>query len=594
MKKYNIFVFLIFFGALQAAFTNGKDECMKVLDALSELQLEKKIIPLLPSLSESPFNIETKFADTGTESAQEKIVIAFTIRDASKYFDFIQKFIILMEKSELKNSASFVFYYDEFSPFENEATIKGSEKLLSPIENKNSVFFVRISLSGENAVIKSADNFFAPFDITKRLCKELQENNFIVRDAINADEKEFFYAICEKGGEALCINYSLNDDEAFISSLLSTLKNYTASSSSKYFVLHVFGKSLFFTEFTCLATLFATLFISLFILTELSFLTQKSRRKFKKLFKISFPLLPLFFIICYFSAVFSKILSQNFNFYPSASLLSSLVATILSLLFASKLRIITPGAFYLISISSIFNILIFSLTDISQVFIFIPLYCIFLAAFLIKKPLSLAAAFFAAYFISPVPASFPLKTLAAVFTSLPLALTLICLLGTLKRKREAALYFSVIFSLVFSVDLYKNFRTANIKKTTKRVTIENKKEKFFTLESEEKTAYRAKLKRVKIKTAQNAQIIRIAFLSDEEEVLASFTGVEIISHQGKNELRLPIYAGKEFKVEYTTGKHPVVLRAVAFVKENETKYAKYVEVFKIEGNKDATEEDFNF
>lgn len=592
MKKYNVFVFLLFFCALQLAFSKGKDECSALSERLSKLNLEKKITPLLPSSSESPFNIETKFDDTEEKSTQGKIVIAFPIHDASKHFDFIQKFIIYIKNSELKNSLSFVFYYDNSSPFETEATIKGSEKLLSPVENENNVFFVRISLSDENALIKSADNFFSPFYITKQLCKALKKNNFIVRDAKSAEEREFFRAICEKGGDALCINYSLNNDESFIPSFLSTLKNYMPSSSpSKYFVLYLFKNSFFFKEFTCLVILFAALFISLFILTELSFLSQKSRERVKKLLKLSFPLLPAFFVPCYFSAILSKILVKNLGFYLSPFLLSSFIAAVLSLAFASKPRTITPGTFYLTIISSILNILIFSLTDISQVFIFILLYCIFLAATRIKKPFALAASFLAAYFISPVSTSFALKSFAAAFIALPMTLILICIIGTLKRKKDAALYFLVILSTVFSSDLYKNLHTTNRGKIAKRVVTENKNEKFFTLESEEKVAFHAKLKRVKIKTAQNAEITKIIFSSDEEQVPASLTGAEIISFQGKNELRLPMYGGKEFTFEYTAGKLPVVVRAVAFVKEEETRYAKYTEVFKIEGNKDVPEEE---
>ena len=354
-----------------------------------------------------PYNIVVNFPasnenpDKDSENAQIKeLCIVFSTEDAIRHIKLVSDIIRTAGALELPYNVRIVFSYGDYSSFASFAQLKGAQNFILAHggEDGYCCFSVKFTESS-NSIISCAEKTSSPMNLV-RLCGNsfyksklkygLEGRNLysLYRlDILRSDIRTAMFL--EAGIPAAGINLNstqINSGEysKFVDFFSSLMTDFTAWNiddwDSHFIAFKLNNKPYFISESFTLATFTLLLFISLFALCEFSFFAEPLKKAVMRDVKNIWYLIPLTALVTLLSLSigqgWSYLFYKIFNIHLFLRLALKITAAFFIISFVFLFIVKIQGLFlskaysYLLTITSIINIFLFSALDISLFYIF--------------------------------------------------------------------------------------------------------------------------------------------------------------------------------------------------------------------------------
>ena len=409
---------LIFCRPVFSQAVNGYSSCKFIFDSLTYMNIYAEKEPLAADDNQNyPYNIIVNFP-AGNENPQKdsedsqikELCIVFSTDDAIKHIKLISDIIRTAQSLELPYNIKIIFSYGDYSYFDSFTQLKGVQNFIFTHggEDGYCCFSVRFS-ENKNSIISCAGKNVSPINLIElcgnsfyksKLKYELEGRNLYSLYRLNILRNDTRTALClESGIPAAGINLNssqINSGEYsqfldFFSSLMTDFTAWNIDDWDSHFIaFKLNNKPYFISESFTLATFTLLLFISLFALCEFSFFAEPLKKAVMRDVKNIWYLIPLTALVTLLSLsigqgwsyVFYKLF--NIHLFLRLSLKITAAFFIISFVFLFIVKIqglfLSKAYSYLLTITSIINIFLFSALDISLFYIFALEYIIIYAS----------------------------------------------------------------------------------------------------------------------------------------------------------------------------------------------------------------------
>lgn len=364
-----------------------------------------------------PYNIVVNFPasnenpDKDSENAQIKeLCIVFSTEDAIRHIKLVSDIIRTAGALELPYNVRIVFSYGDYSSFASFAQLKGVQNFIFTHggEDGYCCFSVKFS-ENKNSIISCAGKNVSPMNLIElcgnsfyksKLKYELEGRNLYSLYRLNILRNDTRTALfLESGIPAAGINLNssqINSGEYskfldFFSSLMTDFKAWSSDERDSHFIaFKINNRPYFISESFTLAAFTLLLFISLFALCEFSFFAEPLKKAVLRDVKNIWYLIPLTALVTLLSLSigqgWSYLFYKIFNIHLFLRLALKITAAFFIISFVFLFIVKIQGLFlskaysYLLTITSIINIFLFSALDISLFYIFALEYIIIYAS----------------------------------------------------------------------------------------------------------------------------------------------------------------------------------------------------------------------
>ena len=409
---------LIFCRPVFSQAVNGYSSCKFIFDSLTYMNIYAEKEPLAADDNQNyPYNIIVNFP-AGNENPQKdsedsqikELCIVFSTDDAIKHIKLISDIIRTAQSLELPYNIKIIFSYGDYSYLDSFMQLKGVQNFIFAHggEDGYCCFSVRFS-ENKNSIISCAGKNVSPINLIElcgnsfyksKLKYELEGRNLYSLYRLNILRNDTRTALfLESGIPAAGINLNssqINSGEYskfldFFSSLMTDFTAWNIDDWDSHFIaFKLNNKPYFISESFTLATFTLLLFISLFALCEFSFFAEPLKKAVMRDVKNIWYLIPLTALVTLLSLsigqgwsyVFYKLF--NIHLFLRLSLKITAAFFIISFVFLFIVKIqglfLSKAYSYLLTITSIINIFLFSALDISLFYIFALEYIIIYAS----------------------------------------------------------------------------------------------------------------------------------------------------------------------------------------------------------------------
>lgn len=410
-KLFSLFLPLTLTFAFNANALNHQqvsDEVQKTLISAGFFPQKTNIIT--PAAGDFPYNIsldfftDSFFHNENFEGLKTKAVIVFTQEDFLENSETILSFLSALQDFSAPIPVSILFAYSTSFSLPKAHSISGTESYIEQIFSQDSTFAVTVSFTDSNLSKIMAGNGgeASPLWLVKAAGKAFSQAKIKYTVPAGTFLTLYRYSLLEDNKNAvefldedipvLSIILSKNAD---LKSLMTTfLKNYDYRQSGEwdkhYFYWNFPSKNfcIILNETVLIRTFICAAIYCLFMLCAFSFFTGKEKLIYKKeIQKLIFlwPLTLLFACLAlYASQYLSHQLSLNFRLTPVFQLFLEIQITFIavSILFAIFIHFSPQYTLYThkfyITLSTVVNIFLFSILDLSFFFLFAMEYLLLL------------------------------------------------------------------------------------------------------------------------------------------------------------------------------------------------------------------------
>ncbi len=414
MKKNSLFfiftcVFLTFFYSGKAFCTStaspkGLEECKQVASFLTSQHITFETHELLYSEeNDYPFNIVINYPVNKKNNAQnsekiETVVYLFELESFLPHKDFFYQFLTKIERSERSVKTKVLLSYGNSQKSPEKSFITGTTAFINnQIEENTCVICVQFTTQNQY-ITPGSNKILSPTWLIKTLSSCFYQNDFIY--SVKGTFSKSLYKINVMTSDSslgqillagipgctieVCDTQKENV-EAFSNSCsqflteITKVTNFTWDTHGLF--LQIGNKLYILPETFSLLTLIFVSFVALFILCEFSFISRDRhiQKAQKDVLKIWY-LLPIAVLVTTLGLLFG----QGFTFlllkiFRASTLLRLFIKLSLGLVFVILFYVLTyrfqiihnASAYsYLLTVTSIANIIIFSAVDISLVYLF--------------------------------------------------------------------------------------------------------------------------------------------------------------------------------------------------------------------------------
>lgn len=440
MKKNSFFfifytVFLFFSTALRlhAEDLHGLELCNQFRTLLIKNDLHCTENYLIPSEGEKfPFNIKVDFKDNHNfdfdpkaEKRISEIYFVFSLEEAAKNHRLILKLIDNIKTTLTPEcNVHFLFSYGDVISDFKESTISGTESFIENLDDTDNLAAFCISLNrARNAIIPGSAGEIAPSWLIQLAADSFHSNRlfYIIKGGflspfyrlnILANDYRtglFLKAGIPAAGIELAASENSNTEytrklQNFFSTILTDFDSEKTLEWDRHSQVIQLGTFAVLVPeiFTVIGTMILG-FLSLLILCEFSFFFHSSRKDFSLLVKKSWYLIPLcavltataFYIGQAVAWILYKTLEPDPYFVFSVKVVTGISIISFCYLVLLKLK---GNSFhhvypYLMTITSVMNIFLFSAVDMSLFYLFASEYLLVYLSRLTKRTISLSIAF---------------------------------------------------------------------------------------------------------------------------------------------------------------------------------------------------------
>lgn len=435
MKKngsLKLLLSLLFCYAVSSSYaqTGGFEKCTALSKVLSNASVKQYHEAIVYNESNTfPYNIIVTF-DSNEEkksSAYDKnnnqlseLTIALRTEDFYDKPEEVKNLCHTLSSIRHRQKINLIFTYGDIFEGPSPSVKYGTEAYTERLSDALSVNAVTVSLSERNRVIPGTTKGSSPTYISKAATEAFRENGMNAevagglitflykKNTLKTDQRANLFA--EAGCKSIAVEFSNKKEvlskipdyfEAFIPlyespdiSVLDSHSNHVAAEEF-YFAL---------SERTSVILYVLTAFLSLFALSELSFLNRKTREKLTEDVLKLWYIIPLsvllttvsFFISQNIALFFYNIFSANIYIQISLKVILGFVLASLVFLAAFKVQgLMSSSAYsYLVTISGIINLVVFTAIDISLFYLFAIEYILIYISRPVKHTASLLTCFF--------------------------------------------------------------------------------------------------------------------------------------------------------------------------------------------------------
>ncbi|MCR5047298.1 MAG: hypothetical protein K6A42_12060 [Treponema sp.] len=376
----------------------------KLSDALSDRLKKASYNPVKKPLSSAwfadfPYNIELDFPSK--DESDWTIVLALAQEDAWSKEKTVKNILETFRDSYIPCNVKLVFTACDKSKIAGNEKMTGTEIFCKSVEGAQNVAALVLDLDGTkgNYVIPGAAGNLSPYYLARHLCDCLDRNEcrydisggiFLSLYRLNAFRKnERLYSFLSKGIPAVMLRLHSNEGECVLAvnsirDFFSTIEAQKAFEWSRHYIpFKFFSKTYWLEEMTIVFHVLGFMAIALFILSDFAFLfRRRSKRladlKLKALLSnylifVTVGILSLTFLLGQKAAqVFQTFGVRNVMVLFLIKLIPAfLIITIIYPLELSRHKKISSYLYeYILSVSAVLNIFIFTFIDISFFYLF--------------------------------------------------------------------------------------------------------------------------------------------------------------------------------------------------------------------------------
>lgn len=419
---YSWFILLLIFGSKlysqDKKNLKGLDLCNYTADYLEKQNCDFSIIPLVYNESnENPFSIliHEKNIDYSS-TVNQKLLYIFQMEDFIEYQDFFSKFIYQVENTDSNVETQIFLSYGDSSINNQPYPVSGTISLLYNNDETN-LCVVYTRFTTENTFITpGSKGKNSPLWLLKLCTDSLSHGSFpylikgdnasmMYRMNILQNDENYGFLLNNDIPSILQeIKITPENEDSFLQSTKYFIENFSRSFKSewdKHYVFFSLGpKTYYLSETFTLISFLAIDFFSLFFIFEFSFISRKVKIK-KIALEVSkiWYFIPIFALINAFVLILGQGISYLLDKAVSITPLNILFIkffftfTFLSVLFFIFHRFFekfTENTFaFLLTISGLINIFIFSAVDVSLIYVFTIEYILIYLSRPAKKAYSL-------------------------------------------------------------------------------------------------------------------------------------------------------------------------------------------------------------
>ncbi|MGP1458085.1 MAG: hypothetical protein ACTTKL_02095 [Treponema sp.] len=427
MKKNGIPFFILLFlscalpPAVFSQSVHGYDACNFLFDAMTILNADVQKEELIAADGQNyPYNTIVSFPARSKNSphafknpdneAITELRLVFSTEEAVRHIKLISDIARQAQILDLPYDLKFVFSYGDNPHLEHSASLKGAESFAFTHSGESGYCCFSVNFTdAQNAVIPCAGKTSSPLNLVKLAGKAFSSAklkyaidgrnlySFYRYDILKTDMRTALFL--ETGIPAAGININsaqanANDAEkitAFFKNLMTNFEIWNAGNWDSHFLaLKIRDKAFFIPQTFTISAFIVLLFISLFTLCEFSFWLEPLKKSVMRGVKKIWYLIPLTALLTAFSLTAGQYLSDflyrllNIHLFTRLSIKIAAAFFIISIVFLLIVRI--QGLFssksyaYLLLISGIINIFLFSAIDISLFYVFAAEYVIIYAS----------------------------------------------------------------------------------------------------------------------------------------------------------------------------------------------------------------------
>ncbi len=428
MKKNTFFftifsVFLFFVSNFYSvAQQKGIEECENLLYFLQINNYNAQKIPILENNSSSfPFNIKIDFFPQEESETSEKafsnangfetLVFLFSIEELQSDFSFLLETLDSIKNFSRKGKIEFIFTYGSESALKNDGVISGTETFLNTITEENYAVICVSLLKKQNAIISGGGGDLTPSWLINLVSGSFHENGlkYHLRGGIlnslyrlNLLKSDWQTSMFLKNGIPSCAVYIAgpNKNQSYNKKLSNFIAicayNFEPENTLEWDrhsrAFSFFNNTFLFSERFTIVLFIIISAVCLFFLCGFYFIRLLQRKSYSRKILKKWPLIFLCVILTVISFLigqgFSYILLNLFNLnvitgYSAKIIISFLLISVSYFLFAKFTDFHSTKLFYfLMNITGILNIFIFTVLDLSLFYLFA---CEYLIIALTKK-----------------------------------------------------------------------------------------------------------------------------------------------------------------------------------------------------------------
>lgn len=412
MKK-NSFFFLLFLilVSLLSAFnaygqnSYGYERCSSLVSLLNRYDYYPIEQPLLENSSaDFPFNIILFFPGDNYENhespdAVTKLILNFSVQDALDHFLFLKDILDTIKTSRRGADILVAFTYGDAQTVKNPFILSGIQIYTENLESENTCAIPISFTNKTNTIIPGSGGDCSPAWLIHLITDSFFSNNlrYIIRGGIfsslyrinfiQGDYRTGMFMLSDipACGIELMIQEQNTDYQKrvlnFFSRLLSSFDPETTLEWDRHSrPVQLFNRTFLLNESFTIRLFIITSIFSLFFICQFSFIVRFTKRNIRKSVIRLWPLIP----ICVILTAVAFFIEQSITFWVSKIIsIEPVTATffklcagfiIISFVFFAFIRIkgiySTTVYSYLMTVTSLFNIFLFSAIDISLFYLF--------------------------------------------------------------------------------------------------------------------------------------------------------------------------------------------------------------------------------
>ncbi len=605
-----------------------------------------KKIPLSTAVFENfPYNIQIEFPAQENPS-QNIFVVALTQEDAWNKIEILKELLDFAKENEFEFDLNFILTAGDVRKISGNEKTMGTEVFCQTMEGAQNLHALLLDFSAtkKTCVTPGAGKTISPLYLTRPLCSSLEEESLGYR--ISGDTFLSLYNLGILKSDARLSAFLSRDIPAVMLSLLSEKERYENEASAiKNFLLDVhlpesgnwsrhyipvkfLSKLFWVTEGRTLTAIMIFITLCIFSLNDFEFIFRKRSRRLVKIKESALKSTYLIFVTAALITA-SLVLGQMFitalqksgtkNIALLFMIKASLPFFMVSLIYPLEIKLhknLTPYIYeYILSLSALLNVFIFTSVDISLFFLFAFEFLILTLSRTAKRTMPLYF-FMAIFFLPFAPLLYSIliysdarKISELVFCSLdknifmgfalvPLGLLWLRVLAQVNSrarsaKRPVAYYLvactasivGIIVISLFSISALNRIFFKDVEPVRPFARVEESAENVLASVSiSDSEYYGGKIRSIKISSEKIPERYSI-FIQGESENPIYFSIYETSHENGRTEFLLPENPPQNLTVTYTpdfSDNSNITVEAY-FLNENSNSAQKEIFSFKASG-----------
>lgn len=607
---------------------------------------EAKKIPLSTAVFENfPYNIQIEFPAQDNPS-QKTFVVALTQEDAWRKLDFVKEIFAFVNENKFEFDVNFILTAGDIRKISGNEKTTGTEVFCQAMEGAQNLHALLLDFRAtkKTCVTPGAEKNISPLYLTRSLCSSLDEESVGYR--ISGDMFLSLYNLGILKSDARLSSFLSRDIPAVMLSLLSEKESYEYETSAiKHFLLGVRlpesgnwsrhyipvklpSKLFWITEGQTLTAIAIFITLCIFILSDFEFIFRKKSRRLVKLKESALKSTYLIFLtaaVITASLVLGQILITAFQKTGTKNIALLLIIKtsvpffILSVIYPLEIKIhknLPPYIYeYILSLSALLNVFIFTNFDISLFFLFAFEFLILTLSRPAKRTAFLYV-FMAIFFLPFVPLLYSIliysdatkifelvfcaldKNIFMGFALVPLGLLWLRILARVNSKarsaKSAVAYYFIACTAsivgiavlsVFSISVLNRIFFKNVEQNRPFVRVEKSAEnRFASVSIFDSEYYGGKIRSIEISSEKTPERYAI-FLQGESENPVYFSIYETSHENNRTEFLLPENPPRNLTVPYTPdfSDNSIITVEAYFLNDKSNYASKEVFSFEVKG-----------